>query len=271
MKIYISADIEGISGVVEREHLSSEGHDFSYSRKLMTEEVNAAVKGAIKAGASEVLVNDSHASMTNILIEELHEGARLISGRQKHLGMMQGVDSSFDAVILIGYHARSNTSGVLSHSYHGRAVYGIKLNGNPVGEMEFNSYVAGYFNVPVVLVSGDDILEEQVKAFRPEVESVVVKEAVSRFAANCMHPAEARKLIKSKVEDVLKNKMNLIQPSKLEGPVEIEVKFMHSGMAENAMLMPGVELVSPNTVKYVARDLLEAYKVRSVLITLGSQ
>lgn len=271
MKVYISADIEGISGVVEREQLSNQGHDYSRARKLMTEEVNAAIKGALKAGAKEILVNDSHASMTNILIEELHEGARLITGRQKHLGMMQGIDESFDAVMLIGYHARHNTPGVLSHSYHGRAVYGIKLNGNPVGEMEFNSYVAGYFNVPVVLVAGDDVLKEQVKTFKPDVESVVVKESVSRFAANCMHPQEVRKLIKSKAEDVLKNKMKIIMPSKLEGPVEIEMKFMHSGMAENAMLMPGVELISPNTVKYVAKDVLEAYKVRSVLITLGGQ
>lgn len=132
MKIYISADIEGVSGVVEREHLSNQGHDYSRARKLMTEEVNAAVKGVLKAGAKDILVNDSHGSMTNILIEELHEGARLVTGRQKHLGMMQGIDESFDAVLFfIGYHARHNTPGVLSHSYHGKTVYGIKLNGNP--------------------------------------------------------------------------------------------------------------------------------------------
>jgi len=271
MKIYISADIEGIGGVVDRSQLSHEGYDYTRARKLMTGEVNAAVRGARKSGAQEILINDSHGPMTNLLIEDLEQEARLITGNQKHLGMMQGIDQSFDAVILIGYHARHNTSGVLAHTYHGRVVSEICLNGSAVGEFEFNSLLAGYFNVPVVLVSGDDVLAGQVNTFNSEIETVVVKEAISRYTANCLHRNKIHELIESSIERVLANEQNNIEPCRLDGPVEIEMAFMNSGMAENAMLMPGVEMVSPNRVKYLAKDIFEAYKVRAVLIALGSK
>jgi len=271
MKIYISADIEGISGVVDRSQLSPEGYDYSRARKLMTAEVNAAIRGAKEGGAVEILINDSHGPMTNLLIEELDQEARLITGHQKHLGMMQGIDQSFDAVILVGYHARHNTSGVLAHSYHGRVVTEICLNGKAVGEFEFNSLLAGYFNVPVVFVTGDDVLAGQVSAFNAEIQSVVVKEAISRYTANCLHPKKIHEQIESQIKHVLKNDQSRIKPCKLDGPVEIEMAFMNSGMAENALLMPGVEMVSPNRVKYLAKDILEAYKVRAVLILLGGQ
>jgi len=271
MKIYISADIEGIGGVVNRSQLSNEGYDYTRARKLMTGEVNAAVRGAIKRGAHEIVINDSHGPMTNLLIEELEEGARLITGNQKHFGMMQGIDETFDGVILVGYHARHNTSGVLAHTYNGRVVSEICLNGNPVGEFEFNSLLAGYYNVPVVVVTGDDVLDGQVNTFNTEIKTVVVKEAISRYTANCLHPKKIHELIENTVESVLGNEQNKIEPCKLDGPVEIEMSFMNSGMAENALLMPGVEMVSPNRVKYLAKDILEAYKVRAVLITLGGQ
>lgn len=271
MKIYISADIEGIGGVVNRTQLSNDGYDYARARKLMTEEVNAAVKGAMDGGAKDIIVNDSHGPMTNLLIEELNEQARLITGSQKHLGMMQGIDETFDAAIFIGYHARHNTSGVLAHSYHGRVVSEISLNGKPVGEFEFNSLVAGYFGVPVVMVTGDNVLSEQVEAFNCKIENVVVKEAVSRYTANCLHPKRIHALIESTAKDAVSSKKTNIEPCTLEGQVEIEMAFMNSGMAENALLLPGAEMVSPNRVKYLAKDLLEAYKVRSIFIALGSQ
>lgn len=271
MKVYISADIEGIGGVVDRSQLSHEGYDYNRARKLMTGEVNAAIKGAFSGGANDVLVNDSHGPMTNLLIEELHEEARLITGNQKHLGMMQGIDNTFDAVVLVGYHARHNTAGVLSHSYHGGVINKICLNGRAVGELEFNSYIAGYYDVPVVLVSGDDMMAEQAKVLNSEIETVIVKNAVSRYTANCLHPNKIHKLIEKQLKQVLKEGPKTVASCKLEGPVELEVTFTNSGMAENALLMPGSEMVSPNAVKYMAKDVIDAFKVFLILTTLGAK
>lgn len=270
MKIYISADIEGISGVVNGTHTSPKGYDYNRARKLMTDEVNAAIKGAKLAGATTILVNDSHGPMTNILIEELDEDAILISGNQKLLGMMEGIDNTYDAVLLIGYHAKHNTPGVLAHSYYGIVISEIKVNGQVVGEFELNTLVAGEYNVPVAFVSGDNILAEQVKAFNSDIETLTVKNAHSRYTAECIHPKKVHKLLEEKVEKSLKEKLNSISPNKLEGKVELEVAFLNSGMAEMTRLIPGVELIEPNRVRYVANNLIEAYQMRMALTTLAA-
>lgn len=269
MKIYISADIEGISGVVNRTQVTSNGYDYSRARKLMTDEVNAAVKGAKSAGASEILVNDSHGPMTNLFIEDLDEEVRLISGNQKLLGMMEGIDDSFDAVLLIGYHAKHNTPGVLAHSYDSSVITEIKINGNVVGESEFNSMIAGFYNVPVVFVSGDDVLSGQVKALNPDIETAVVKYAHSRYTAECLQPSKVHKLLEKGVYDTLTNKIKSIKPCKADGPVELEVAFMNSGMAEITLCIPGVEMIAPNRVRYTAKDIIEAYHVRFAVTTLA--
>jgi len=178
MKIYISVDIEGISGVTNWGFTNEGGYNYERARKFMTEEVNAAIKGAKKAGANEILVNDSHGPMTSILIEDLDEDVVLISGNKKLFGMMEGIDNSFHAAMLIGYHGRHNTSGVLAHSYNSSVVLEIKLNGNVVGEFEFNSLVAGAFGVPVVMTSGDNILAGQVKEFNRDIEAIEVKKPI---------------------------------------------------------------------------------------------
>lgn len=269
MKIYISADIEGISGVVNGSHTSQKGYDYSRARKLMTDEVNAAVKGAKLAGATTILVNDSHGPMTNLLIEELDEDVILISGSQKLLSMMEGINDTYDAVLLIGYHAKHNTSGVLAHSYYGIVVSEIKVNGNVVGEFEFNTLVAAQYNVPVVFVSGDNVLSEQVKEFDSNIDSLIVKHANSRYTAECIQPKKVHKLMEEKVKTVLTEKLNSITPKKIEGKVELEVAFLNSGMAEATLLIPGVELIEPNRVRYMANDLIEAYKMRMALTTLA--
>lgn len=270
MKIYISADIEGISGVVNGSFTSQSEHEYKRAQKLMTGEVNAAIAGARLAGADTILVNDSHGPMTNILIEELNEAASLISGNKKLLGMMEGIDNSFDAVLLIGYHARHNTPGVLAHSYYGRVVTEIKINGNIVGEVEFNAMVAGYFNVPVVFVSGDNILSEQVKALNKDIETVVVKKSHGRYAAESLQPKNVHRLLTEKINETLSNKLNTIKPCKLEGPIELEQAFMNSGMAEETLYIPGVDLIAPNRVRYLAKDIIEAYKLRTALTTLAA-
>lgn len=270
MKIYISADIEGVSGVVNGSFTSQSEYDYPRARKLMTDEVNAAIAGAKLAGTDEILVNDSHGPMTNILIEDLDEDARLISGNKKLLGMMEGINDEFDGVLLIGYHARHNTPGVLAHSYYGSVVSEIKINGRAVGESEFNSMVAGYYNVPVVFVSGDDVLSRQVKEFNKDIETLIVKKAHSRYCAESIQPKLEHKLLKENVQKALSNKLKKIKPCKVEGKVELEVGFHNSGMAEATLYIPGVEMIAPNRVKYMAKDIIEAYKLRAALVTLAS-
>lgn len=269
MKIYISADIEGISGVVDGSFTSEEGYNYQRARELMTGEVNAAIRGLKQQGITDILVNDSHGPMTNILIEKLDEDARLISGNKKLLGMMEGIDESYDAVMLVGYHAKHNTSGVLAHSYNGSVIHEIKINGQTVGEFEFNSLIAGYYDVPVILVSGDDELSRQVKAYNEEIESIVVKRACSRYTAECLQPKKVHSLLEEGVKNSI-SRIEAIKPCKLSGKVELEVAFANSGMAEMCMFIPGAELSAPNRIKYAAKDILEAYKIRIAFTTLAA-
>lgn len=270
MKIFISADIEGISGIVNRSHLSSEGHDYERARKLMTDEVNAAISGAIKAGAEEIIVNDSHGSMTNILMEDLNPKAQLITGYPKNFSMMAGLDSTFDAVIFVGYHARMNTPGVLSHSYDGRIISDIHINDMPVGEFGLNALLAGFYDVPVVAVTGDNILGKEVQSLNDKIRFVPVKEAQSRYSAKCIHPSKVHEMIENKVREALEVK-NEVKACKLEGAVELDITFMNTALAESAAIMPGSVKKSPNKVSYKAKDIEEAYRMRMVLTTLAGE
>lgn len=273
MKIYISVDIEGISGVVTGNQTHEGGVGYERARKLMTEEVNAVIKGIRSLGITDILVNDSHGPMTNILIEDLNEDAKLISGSKKLLGMMEGIDKSYDAVMLIGYHARHNTSGVLAHSYDGRVISEVKINGKIVGEVEFNSMLAGYFGVPVVMVSGDDVLSKQVKSFNADIETVVVKKAHSRYTAECLHPKKVHRILHDSCVKVLTSDFkNTIKSYKHQNDnkIELEITFSNSGLAEGTLFIPGVELIAPNKIRYMAKDMLEAYKMRTGLTNLAS-
>lgn len=269
MKVYISADIEGISGVVSKTHTTSEGYDYQRARMLMTKEVNAAILGALDAGAEEILVNDAHGSMTNILIEELNPKASLISGTPKMLGMMEGIDSSFDAAIFIGYHSRMNTSGILSHTYYGSVVSDITINGIASGEFYINASVAGSFGVPVILVSGDDVLEKEVQAINDDIESVVVKNAQGRYAAKCMAPLNARNILRERTRAALLQ-VDQIKITRIEGPVELKIRFLNSGYAQVASLMPRTTLVEPSVVAYTAENIVECYRAVMALIKIAA-
>ena len=186
LKVFISADMEGIAGVVNSDQTSSSGNDYNLARRWMTEEVNAAIRGALEAGATEIVVNDSHGSMRNIIVSELSPAARLITGSPKPLSMMQGIDDSFDAVIFIGYHAHAGTKdGVLDHTYSGSRIASIRVNGMELGETGLNALIAGWYGVPVVLVAGDSTVCSQAQEkLGKELEVAPVKEAVGRYSAN---------------------------------------------------------------------------------------
>ncbi|MFP3985253.1 MAG: M55 family metallopeptidase [Candidatus Bathyarchaeia archaeon] len=269
MKVFISADMEGMSGVTHAEHVLREGKEHERARKLMTGEVNAAVEGAFEAGAKKVLVNDSHGSMRNILPEELHEEAELVTGSPKPMFMMECLDSSFSAVFFIGYHGmRGSYPSILEHTYSSRVVYDFSINGKLMGETAINAAIAGYFDVPVALVSGDRRLAEEAKATFGKVETVVVKEAVGRTAACCVSPAKARHLIKEGAMKALKN-LKEFEPFKINSPIDLKVAFINPGMAELAELVPGSKRADGRTICFSSNDLLEVYRAFLAMILLA--
>jgi D-amino peptidase len=270
MRIYLSADLEGVCGVVDVEHTRRNGREHDKARKWMVHEVNAAVEGALKAGVEEVVVNDSHGTMRNLLPEELHPEAELITGSPKPMSMLEGLSEDFDGTFFIGYHARSGAFGVLSHTYSGRVVADLKVNGRSVGEPGLNGLVSNFFGVPVALISGDQFAVEEARDLFPGVVGVITKKAIGRYVAKCPSPAKARKLIEEgafRAVNLLKK--GEIKPIQVPSPVEVQLKFLNPGMADLAQVLPGSERVDPITLRYVAENMLEAYKAVRAMIYLG--
>jgi len=265
VKVFISADLEGISGVVHNDQTSSEGKDYNRARALMTGEVNAAIEGALAAGATYVLVNDSHGSMRNILIEDVRPEAVLITGTGKPLQMVQGIDSSFQAAFFVGYHARMGAGGVLNHTISGASVANIWVNDTLVGETGLNAMVAGYFGVPVVMVTGDQYLAAEAREIMPWVTAVEVKQATGRYYAACLSPARAKERIREGARRALSG-LSDARPLRTHSPVRVRLQLRDTGQADGAARFPGVEVVDPLTVAYTGADYLEAFRaVRSMI------
>jgi|Deesub1362B_J571_1020462.scaffolds.fasta_scaffold00444_7 D-amino peptidase len=259
LKVFISIDMEGICGVINWEDVSRDGRDYNLFRKLMTEEANAAIEGALEAGATEIVVRDSHGSARNILPELLNPEAKLIrdwSGGP--LQMMEGIDKTFDAVIFIGYHARAGTpDAILEHTMSGR-IYDLKLNGKVIPEAGLNAAIAGYFGVPVVLVAGDLAITKQAKKLLGEVETVAVKEGIGE-AAKMLHPKKARELIKKKTIFALKN-LKKYKPFKLDPPYTMEITFTNEENARRVSFIPGAKRIGPRSVSFTSNDFMEVLK-----------
>lgn len=267
MKVFISADLEGISGVVAGAQIGPEGQEYERVRRLMTGEVNAAVEGALAAGATDILVNDAHWSMRNILLEDLHPAARLISGTPKPLCMMQGIDEGFDVAFFVGYHAQAGTPrSVLDHTYAG-IVYQVLLNGQPMGETGLNAALAGYFGVPVVLLTGDKrVVEEGQALLGPRLRGVVVKESYGRVAAKCLPPSVARERIRAAAEEALRSPA---APFRIAPPITLTVDFTSSAHVDMAECIPGVRREGGRRVTYTHEDYLTLYKVWRALLILA--
>ena len=269
MKVFISADIEGISGIVSTAQIYPENYGYQRAQMLMTDEVNAAIEGAIEAGADEIVVNDSHGPMTNIIIERLNPAAQLITGTPKRLGMMEGIDETFDAAIFIGYHARMNSGGILCHTYNGAVNANVNVGGVDSGEFFLNASVAGFYNVPVVLVSGDDVLSEEVEDINNQIERVIVKESRGRYAGKCLVPSIAQSLIRRKTAEALK-RCSMIEPVRINGPLLLKMTFVDSGQAEVASIMPHTELIHPNTVSFKADNAVECYRAEMAMVRIAA-
>ncbi|GAA0348818.1 M55 family metallopeptidase [Bacillus horti] len=268
MKVFISVDMEGISGVATGQQMQDP--EYGRFRKLMTQDTNAAIAGAFEAGATEVLVGDSHGNMSNILIEELDPRARLISGSNKLLCQMEGIDETFDAAYFVGYHGREGGSerAVINHTISGLCVTEIRINGRPVGEAEINAGIAGYYGVPCVLITGDDVLAEEVKETLPDIEAAIVKRGIDRFTAELLSPQHAQEIIKEKAKLGLQ-KAKSIKPYQVAGKVTFEIEFKLTNQAQMCTLFPTVELISPKTIRIETDDYVVGYKQLWGCLILG--
>ncbi|WAH36636.1 M55 family metallopeptidase [Alicyclobacillus dauci] len=269
MKIFISADMEGISGVATNQQLKKEA-EYQRFRKLMTADVNAAIDGAFRGGATEVVVADGHGNMSNILIEELDERATLVSGNNRVMCQLEGFDESFDGIMFVGHHGREGGSErtVISHTLAGVAVNELKVNGKVVGETELNTIVAGSLGVPALLITGDDAYVAEVKETLPEISAAVVKRGVDRFAAELIHPLKAHALIREAAEEGAR-RAKQTEPYKMDGPFTFELQFKGSNQALMTTTIPQVELVDPKTVRFTCENLLVGYKLFWACVMIG--
>lgn len=271
MRVYISVDMEGVAGVVHEDQTdpTDPRHAAEYARscRLMTGEANAAIEGALAAGAGDIVVSDSHWLMRNLIADELHEAAELLSGSPRTFSMVEGIDDGFDALFFIGYHGRAGTArSTIDHTYTDR-IHEVRINGTPVGEMGINAAVAGCFGVPVALVSGDaTVAVEARETFGDHVETVVVKQAVSRHAARSLSPAEARRRICAAAQSALGRTH---PPYVARVPVTIETDFARTAHADMAELVPGCERTAARTVRYRHEDFREAFRAWRAMYNLA--
>jgi D-amino peptidase len=273
VKVFISSDMEGTAGVVDWDHVRAIGPRYEYFVDLLTAEVNAAIEGAMRAGASEFLVNDSHGKMANLRPDALAGAASYLSGRHKPWYMMEGLDGTFDAVFFVSYHgSMGSDASVLSHTYSPAAIAEVTINGVVAGESGINALVALAYGVPVVLVTGDAVTAREADAFCPGIQRVVVKESVSRFAANSLHPERARALIAEAACLAIATLASAKQVA-ISLPATVAIRFTSSDYAELASRVAGCERTGALSARLVGDDPLELYRtfVTIVLLCRGLQ
>lgn len=264
LKVYISVDMEGINGVVAPDQLSAQGGEYNRARKLMVEEVNRAIEGALATGATEILVNDAHGSQRNLLLEDLKPPARLLSNYFKAAGMMEGLDQSFSGVFFIGYHARAGSPvGVQAHTGSG-ALRDVLVNGARVGEAGINILYAASMNVPVVLITGDQEAIAQARELIPGLEAVEVKQAIGTRAAIFRPVEEVRAEIRQASERALRNRSKVTMPQ-MRSPFTFEVTYSGTALADVAAQIPTVKRTGSHTIAYSTDDYRAGYRLLRVL------
>jgi len=264
LKVYISTDMEGVDGVSSPVQSSSSGREYPQFRRLLTEEANAAVAGAFEAGATEVLVSDSHADGQNIDLDLLDKRARVIQGWPRPLGMMGGIDNTFAAAAFVGFHASDNTTGAtLPHTFNGSIT--LALNGAAVGEIGFDAAIAGEFGVPVVFVSGDQLAGEEARNLLGGIETAEVKHALGYHAAIMLPPEVARERIRGGMKRGVQRRSE-IKPYRVAHPVRLAITFKQLLDAEILSYLPAVERTRPDTVTFTAPDMIEASKFLEVVL-----
>lgn len=273
MNVYISVDMEGIAGIVHEDQTNpiapGSAGEYARSRVLMTGEANAAIEGALEAGAARVVVNDSHWLMRNLLVEQLHPRAELVSGDPKPESMMEGIGGGFDAALFVGYHARAGIShAILDHTYADR-IHDVRLNGRPVGEIGLNAALAGSYGVPVVLVSGDAaVAAEATELLGAQVRTVVVKDAVGRHAARSVAPEVARQRIREGTAGALRGRRDRV-PFTIPPPITLEIEFALTAHADMAAVCPGAVRTGGRALSYMHQDYREIFRAFRAMLNLS--
>ncbi|MEU3958649.1 M55 family metallopeptidase [Streptomyces buecherae] len=272
MKVLISVDMEGVSGVVHPSETNPTGYDYERARQLMTAEANAAIAGVLDTEpTATVLVADAHGPFRNLLPEALDRRARLVRGKPRPLGMLAGLDGSTEAVLLVGYHGRAGAGpAVLAHTMSD-AVLDVRVAGRSLGEIGLNAAMAGHLGVPVVLLSGDDTACDELNELVPEARTVAVKQAIGQSAAVTLHPEEARERLRDASARAVTRAGLRGQRLGFPGPVEVEVDLANPTTVDLATLVPGVTRdAGGRTVAFTAADFAEAYRLVLLLVQLGT-
>jgi D-amino peptidase len=266
--------MEGISGVVHWDQTNSKHAEYGRFRKLMTGDVNAAIRGCYDAGAEEVIVADGHGSARNILIEELDHRARLNSGTLSPFAMVQGVDSGVQAALFVGYHARAGSqNGILDHTWSSSLVANVWLNDRAVGEIGLNAAVCGHFQVPVIGISGDQTACAEASELLGPVETAVVKQASGRMAAECLPPEVAQQAIYEAAKRAVRRLQggDAPPPLRFEEPLTVTLELVHSDMADRAAILPGAQRLAGRRVEIVADDAPTAYRAFRSAVALARE
>jgi D-amino peptidase len=272
MKILIATDMEGITGVTTWEQVTPGHAEYARFRRLMTQDANAAVRGAMEAGADEVIVADGHWNGSNILIEELDPRARLNGGSPSPFSMMQGIDETVDGVFFVGYHARNGSSNaVLDHTWSSKTVVNVWLNDILTGEYGLNAAVAGHFGVPVIMASGDQTACAQIVELLGDMETAVVKQATGRFAAECLAPAVSQEMIALAASRAVERltEGDVPEPFALDTPVRVTVEFFTSDMADKASRIPFTQR-DGTRVSLAVEEMVSAYNGFRSMVMLAS-
>ena len=256
MRIYISVDIEGVAGVVVPSQGQAGHQDHEKARVLMTHEVNAVVEGLIEGGAAEVLVNDSHGQMTNLLPELMHPAADLILGKPKPMNMACGLHEGFDLFCMLGHHSRAGAGGVLSHTTNGFAFAEVRVNGIPMGEPAIYGLYAAELGVPVGLISGDDLTEAENRALFPDAEFAVVKHSVGQRAARQMSVARARTLLRGAGKRAV-SRRDRPAPIAPRGPFRTEFNVTKAVLADQFAVLPPAQRLDAMTVAFDCATMAE--------------
>ena len=271
MKVFLSVDMEGICGVVGEKETDpvNGGEAYRANCHRMTAEANAAIEGALKGGATEVLVADSHWNFDNLIPEELNEAATLLRGSPRPFSMVQDLDGSFDALLCVGYHAMAGTPrAIIDHTFTGR-VRSVEVNNRAIGETGLNAYVAGEYGVPVVLVTGDTALAAEASALIKGVHTVAVKEAINTHSAKHLHPRKACTLIRAEAEKGVREAAE-IEPLVASKPVSMAIDFKDTEYADLAELEPQVTRVGGTRIEFSGADYREAFRIFYACMHLAS-
>jgi len=262
MKVLISVDMEGVTGVTDPEDVLPEGADYSIGRMLMTSDANGAILGAFDAGATEVVVNDSHWTARNLLLQDLDPRARLIRGFHKPLCMVHGIDETFDALVCVGYHSCAGTEGgVLNHTLLGKEIQNLFLNGEPIGETRLNALLAGHFGVPLAFVAGDEAVCREAKSvLANDLATYAVKDGIDMFCASCLHPTVTQAGIREGVAAALRN-IGECEPYRMEEPYTFGLEWNSTTIASTCEYIPGIRKPSPRTTEYTTTDMPEAMRL----------